>query len=187
MVRALVHKHNMCFSTHDEIGCLKDVTVNLEMKENFKEFLIRPYPISANLVEKVHRELKKLENHQIIERGPAKCFSPSFARPKPDGKNLRLLLDLRVLNSMMAPKYFSLLTKPELHVKLACQKSVHYLSALDQRASKSREETAIATVGKLISILHLVAGPRTRHVMMTSQSKKNDFFSSGTNLQMSPL
>ena len=59
--------------------------------------------------------------------------------------------------------------------------------ALYQRASKSREETAIATVGKLISILHLVAGPRTRNVMMTSQSKKNDFFSSGTNLQMSPL
>ena len=57
----------------------------------------------------------------------------------------------------------------------------------NQRASKSREETAIATVGKLISILHLVAGPRTGNVMMTSQSKKNDFFSSGTNLQMSPL
>ena len=45
----------------------------------------------------------------------------------------------------------------------------------DQRASKSREETAIATVGKLISILHLVAGPRTRNVMMMSQSKKKRF------------
>ena len=39
------------------------------------------------------------------------------------------------------------------------------LSNQQQRASKSREETAIATVGKLISILHLVAGPRTRNVM----------------------
>ena len=114
-----------------KIGCLRDVAVNLAMKENFKEFLIRPYPVSAKLVKQMHRKLKKLESHQIIERGPAKCFSPSFARPKPDGKNLRLLLDLRVLNSMIAPKYFSLLIKPELHVKLACQKSVHYLSALD--------------------------------------------------------
>ena len=131
IVRALVHKHHLCFATHDEIGCLKDVAVNLEMKENFKEFLIRPYPVSAKLVEQTHRELKKLESHQIIERGPAKCFSPSFVRPKPDGKNVRLLLDLRVLNSMMAPKYFPLLTKPELHVKLACQKSIRYLSALD--------------------------------------------------------
>ena len=65
--------------------------------------------------------------------------------------------------------------------------NVNFLFTYDQRASKSREETAIATVGKLISILHLAAGPRTRNVMMTSQSKKNDFFSSGTNLQMSPL
>ena len=112
-----MHKRNQCFTTHNEIGFLKNVAVQLEMKDNFKEFLIRPYPVSANISEKMHRELKKLENYNIIERGPAKCFSPSFARPKPEGKNVRLLLDLRVLNSMMAPKCFPLLTKPELHVK----------------------------------------------------------------------
>ena len=60
-------------------------------------------------------------------------------------------------------------------------------ASLCQRASTTREETTITTVGKLILTLHLVFGPRTTTVMMTSQSKKNEFFSSGTNLQMSPL
>ena len=131
IVRALIHKHNLCFSTHDEVGYLKDTEVILEKKDNFREFLIRHYPISANLVEKMKRELQKLESHKIIERGPAKCYSPCFVRPKPDGKNVRLLLDLRVLNTMISQKVYPLLCKPELHVKLACQKSVRYLSGLD--------------------------------------------------------
>ena len=79
------------------------------------------------------------------------------------------------------------LAKIDIEIEYGGEFTVMNFVTSYQRASKSREETAIATVGKPISILHLVAGPRTRNVMMTSQSKKNDFFSSGTNLQMSPL
>ena len=57
---------------------------------------------------------------------------------------------------------------------------------VNQRASITREETTLAAVGKLILTLHLVFSPRTREVMMMSQSKKNEFLSSGANLQMSP-
>ena len=69
-----------------------------------------------------------------------------------------------------------------VRARVAQEMQPEVVGILLQRASVTREETTIATERKLILMLHLGFGPRTRKVIMTSQSKKNDFFSSGANL-----
>ena len=101
------------------------------MKDTFEPFLLRPYAVAPHLLEGMSYELNKLYQHGIIEKGPATCFSPVFVRAKPDGKSVRLILDARQLNDMVTPKCHPLLTRPELHVKLACLKNVKFITALD--------------------------------------------------------
>ena len=121
-ISEIVHRHSNAFAAYDEVGCLKGVEYHLEVKDDYKPFLHRAYPVSPGMLTKVAQELTKLESHGIIEKGKASSFSPVFARPKSDGKSIRLVLDARELNKNLLVKKQPMLTRPELHVKIASKK-----------------------------------------------------------------
>ena len=130
-IAKVIKKHGAGFACYDEDGVLKGYVAQLETSTEFTPFIMRSYPVRPSLMVGMTTELRKLYQHGIIEHGQATCFSPVFVRPKPDSDKVRLILDFRTLNKGLTTTHFPLLTRPELHTKLARLKDVKYLTAID--------------------------------------------------------
>ena len=129
-IRNIVPEYNEAFSTHSEIGCLHDFEIHLQTKKDFKPFIQRPYPIATAHFDRVRKEIKNLIAQGVIERGKAICYTARFVQPKPESNSLRLIADLRSLNHQLVVSHHPLISRPELHVKLATQRNTQFLTTL---------------------------------------------------------
>ena len=106
-------------------------------------------PMPIHLEENLIVEFALMHKHGIITVLPlSKYASPIFAQRKPNGK-LRLLVDLRKINTLIADDYTNInqpvstlsdaaqhLAGKSLFCKLDCSQAYHYLQMADQRSVK---------------------------------------------------
>ena len=128
-----------------------DIGINREFKVQLTPLDNRPaysqsLPAPINLKDKILVELALLHRYGIITILPfSKYVSPIFGQRKPNGK-LRLLVDLRKINTLIADDYItnhpvSTLTDPAQHkagknlfCKLDCSHAYHCLQMADQQS-----------------------------------------------------
>jgi len=87
------------YSLHDEIGVVKNVSINLDLKDT-TPFFVRPYSASEHEKEIIDHELKKLVLLGVLKPGMTSYCCPVFLMKKPHEKSgkYRILADLRTLN-----------------------------------------------------------------------------------------
>ena len=129
-----------------------DIGINTEFKVQLTPLDNRPaysqsLPAPINLKDDILVELALLHKYGIITTLPfSKYASPIFAQRKPNGK-LRLLVDLRKINTLIADDYInnnhpvSTLTDAAQHMagknlfcKLDCSQAYHCLQMADQQS-----------------------------------------------------
>ena len=129
-----------------------DIGLNTEFKvkltpKNDKAAYSQSLPMPIHLKEDLIVELGPMHKYGIITVLPfSKYASPIFAQRKPNGK-LRLLVDLRKINSLIADDYTNNnhpvstlsdaaqhLTGKSLFCKLDCSQAYHCLQMADQRS-----------------------------------------------------
>ena len=131
-----------------------DIGINTEFKLQLTPLDNRPaysqsLPATINLKDDILVELTLLHKYGIITTLPfSKYASPIFAQRKPNGK-LRLLVDLRKINTLIADDYInndhpvSKLTNAAQHMagkhlfcKLHCSQAYHCLQMADKQSIK---------------------------------------------------
>ena len=129
-----------------DIGMNTEFKVRLTPKDNravYSQSLTMPIRMKKNLIV----ELTVIDKYGIITvLSFSKYASPIFAQRKPNGK-LRLLVDLRKLNTLIADVYnknnytVSILSDAAQHLagkslfcKLGCSQAYHCLQIVDQRS-----------------------------------------------------
>ena len=136
----------MTFSTDRDIGMNREFKVTLTPKDD-KAVHSQSLPMPIHLREDLIVELALKHIFRIIaELLFSKHASPIFAKRKPNGK-LRLLVDLRKMNSLIADDYSKNnhtvstlsdaaqnLAGQSLFCELDCSQAYHYLQTADQRS-----------------------------------------------------
>ena len=142
----LVEYHDIFARHRMDIGLNTEFKVRLRRK-NDKAVFSQTLPMPIHLKEDLIIELALMHKHGIITVLPcSKYASPIFAQRKPNGK-LRLLLDLRKMDTLVADDYtnnnhpVSTLSDAAQHLagmsifcKLDCSQAYHCLQMADQRS-----------------------------------------------------
>ena len=142
----LVEFHDIFAQHRFDIGINTEFKVQLTALDN-RQAYSRSLPAPINLRDDILEELALLHKYGIITTIPFSNYaSPIFAQKKPNGK-LRLLLDLRKINTLMADDYInnnnpvSTLTGSAQHMarknlfcKLDCSQVYHCLQMADQQS-----------------------------------------------------
>ena len=142
----LVEYHNIFARHRMDIGMNTELKVKLTPKDD-KAVYSQSLPMPIHLKEDLIVELALMHKYGIITVLPfSKYASPIFAQRKPNGK-LRLLVDLRKINSLIADDYtnnnhpVSTLSGAAQHLagkslfcKLDCSQAYHCLQMADQRS-----------------------------------------------------
>ena len=142
----LVEYHDIFARHRMDIGMNTEFKVKLTRKDN-KAVYSQSLPMPIHLKEDLIVELALMHKYGIITVLPfSKYASPIFAQRKPNGK-LRLLVDLRKINSLIAGDYtnnnhpVSTLSDAAQHLagkslfcKLDCSQVYHCLQIADQRS-----------------------------------------------------
>ena len=142
----LVEFHDIFARHRFDIGMNEDFKVKLTPKDDSPAYS-QSLPTPINLKEDILVELALLHRYGIITTLPfSKYASPIFAQKKPNGK-LRLLGDLRKINTLISDDYInnnhpvSTLTDAAQHMagkrlfcKLDCSQAYHCLQMADQRS-----------------------------------------------------
>ena len=142
----LVEYHDISARHRMDIGMNTEFKVKLTPK-NDKAVYSQSLPMPIYLKEDLIVELALMHKYGIITVLPfSKYASPIFAQSKPNGK-LRLLVDLRKINSLIADDYtnnnhpVSTLSDAAQHLagkslfcKLDCSQAYHCLQMADQRS-----------------------------------------------------
>ena len=142
----LVECHDIFARHRFDIGTNTEFKVKLTPSEN-KRAYSQSLPAPNNLKDDILVELALLRKYGIITTLPSsKYASPIFAQRKPNGK-LRLLVDLRKINTLIADDYInnnhpvSTLTDAAQHMAgknlfciLDCSQSYHCLQLADQQS-----------------------------------------------------
>ena len=138
---------NDIFARHRlDIGMNTQFKVSLTPQDD-KPVYTQSLPVPINLKEDLTVELALMHRYGIITTLPfSKYASPIFAQRKPNGK-LRLLLDLRKINALIADDYINNnhpvstlsdaaqhLARKKLFCKLDCSQAYHCLQMADQRS-----------------------------------------------------
>ena len=138
---------NDIFARHRlEIGMNTQFKVSLTPKDD-KPVYTQSLQVPINLKEDLTVELALMHKYGIITTLPfSKYASPIFAQRKPNGK-LRLLVDLRKINALIADDYINNnhpvstlsdaaqhLAGKKLFCKLDCSQAYHCLQMADQRS-----------------------------------------------------
>ena len=140
-------EYNDIFARHRlDIGMNTQFKVSLTPKDD-KPVYTQSLPVPINLKEDLTVELALMHKYGIITTLPfSKYASPIFAQRKPNGK-LRLLVDLRKINALIADDYINNnhpvstlsdaaqhLAGKKLFCKLDCSQAYHCLQMADQRS-----------------------------------------------------
>ena len=142
----LVEYHDIFARHRMDIGMNTELKVKLTPKDD-KAVYSQNLPMPIHLKEDLIVELALVHKYAIITVLPfSKYASPIFAQRKPNGK-LRLLVDLRKINSLIADDYnnnnhpVSTLSDAAQHLagkslfcKLDCSQAYHRLQMADQRS-----------------------------------------------------
>ena len=142
----LVDYHDIFARHRKDFGMDTEIKVKLTPKDN-KAVYSQNLPMTVHLKENLIVELAVMHKYGIITVLPfSKYASPIFAQRKPNGK-LRLLVDLRKINTLIADDYtsnnnrVSTLSDAAQHLagksifcKLDCSQSYHCLQMADQRS-----------------------------------------------------
>ena len=142
----LVEYHDIFARHRMDIGMNTEFKVKLTPKDD-KAVYSQSLPMPIHLKEDLIVELALMHKYGIITVLPfSKYASPMFAQRKPNGK-LRLLVDLRKINSLIAYDYtinnhpVSTLSEAAQHLagkslfcKLDCSQADHCLQMADQRS-----------------------------------------------------
>ena len=142
----LVEYHDIFTRHRMDIAMNTEFKVKLTPKDD-KAVSSQNLPMPIHLKEELFVELALMHNYAIITVLPSsKYASPIFAQRKPNGK-LRLLVDLRKINSLIADDYtnknhpVSTLSDAAQHLagkslfcKLDCSQAYHCLQMADQRS-----------------------------------------------------
>ena len=138
---------NDIFARHRlDIGMNTQIKVSLT-PQNDKPVYTQGLPVPINIKEDLTVELALMHRYGIITTLPfSKYASPIFAQRKPNGK-LRLLVDLRKINALIADDYINNihpvstlsdaaqhLAGKKLFCKLDCSQAYHCLQMADQRS-----------------------------------------------------
>ena len=166
---------NLLVEFHDIFARYRfDIGINTEFKVQLTPLDNRPahsqsLPAPINLKDDILVELARLHKYGIITTLPfSKYASQKFAQRKPNGK-IRLLVDLRKINTLMADDYInnnhpvSTLTDAAQHMvgknlfcKLDCSQAYHCLQMADQQ---SIELLAINFASRTFAYRRLARGP----------------------------
>ena len=142
----IVEFHDIFARHRLDIGMNTQFKVSLTLKDD-KPVYTQSLPVPINLTEDLTVELALMHKYSIITTLPfSKYASPIFAQRKPNGK-LRLLMDLRKINALIADDYInnnhpvSTLSDAAQHqagkklfCKLDCSQAYHCLQMADQRS-----------------------------------------------------
>ena len=142
----LVEYHDIFARHRMDIGMNTEINVKLTPKDD-KAVCSQSLPMPIHLKEDLMVELGLIHKYGIITVLPfSKYASPIFAQRKPNGK-LRLLVDLRKINTLIADDYtnnnhpVSTLSDAAQHLagkslfcKLDCSQAYHCLQMADQRS-----------------------------------------------------
>ena len=142
----LVEYHDIFARHRKDIGMNTEFKVKLTPKDD-KAVYSQNLPMPIHLKEDLIVELALMHKYGIVRVLPfSKYASPIFAQRKPNGK-LRLLVDLRKINSLIADDYtnnnhpVSTLSDAAQHLagkslfcKLDCSQAYHCLQMADQRS-----------------------------------------------------
>ena len=142
----LVEYHDVFARHRMDIGMNTEFKVKLTPKDD-KAVYSQSLPMPIHLKEDLIVELALMHKYGIITILPfSKYASPIFAQRKPNGK-LRLLVDLRKINSLIADDYTNNnhpvsnlsdaaqhLAGKSLFCKLDCSQAYHCLQMADQRS-----------------------------------------------------
>ena len=142
----LVEYHDILARHRMDIGMNTEFKVRLTPKDD-KTVYSQSLPMPIHLKEGLINELALMHKYGIITVLPfSKNASPIFAQRKPNGK-LRLLVDLRKINTLIADDYtnnnhsVSTLSDAAQHLagkslfcKLHCSQAYHCLQVADQRS-----------------------------------------------------
>ena len=146
-IEDILVKYHDIFARHRmDIGKNTEFKVKLTPKDN-KAVYILSLPTPIHLKEDLIVELALMHKYGIVTVLPfSKYASPIFAQRKPNGK-LRLLVDLRKINTLIADDYthnnhpVSTLSDAAQHLagkslfcKLDCSQAYHCLQMADQRS-----------------------------------------------------
>ena len=165
----LVYYHYIFARHRKDIGMNTEFQVKLTPKD-FKAVYNQNFPMPIHLKEDLMVELALMHKYGIITVLPfLKYAIPIFAQRKPNGK-LRLLVDLRKINTLIADDYTNnnhpvstlsdaaqhLAGKP-LFCKLDCSQAYHCLQMADQR---SVEMLAFSFASRTFAYRRLAQGLR---------------------------
>ena len=142
----LVEFHDVFARHHFDIGINTEFKVQLRPLDNRPAYS-QSLPAPINVKDDILVELALLHKYGIITTLPfSKYASPIFAQRKPNGK-LRLLVDLRKINTLIADDYIdnnhpvSTLTDVAQHMagknlfcNLDCSQAYHCLQMIDQQS-----------------------------------------------------
>ena len=142
----LVEYHDMFARYRMDIGMNTEFKVKLTPKDD-KAVYSQGLPMPIHLAENLIVELALMHKYEIITVLPfSKFASPIFAQRKPNGK-IRLLVDLRKINTLIADNYTDKnhpvitlsdaaqhLAGKSLFCKLDCSQAYHCLHMADQRS-----------------------------------------------------
>ena len=142
----LVEYHDIFARHRMDIGMNTEFKVKLTSKDD-KAVYSQNLPMPIHLKEDLIVELALMHKYGIVTVLPfSKCASPIFAQKKPNRK-IRLLVDLRKINSLIADDYTNNnhpvstlsdaaqhLTGKSLFCKLDCSQAYHCLQMADQRS-----------------------------------------------------
>ena len=146
-IENILVEYNDIFARHRmDIGMNTEFKVKLNPKDD-KAVYSQNLPMPIHLKEDLIVELALMHKYRIITVLPfSKYASPIFAQRKPNGK-LRLLVDLRKTNSLIADDYTNnnhpvstlsdaaqYLAGKSLFCKLDCSHAYHCLQMADQRS-----------------------------------------------------
>ena len=163
----LVQYHDIFARHRMDIGKNTEFKVKLTPKDN-KVVSSQSLPMLIHLKEDLIVELALMHKYGIITVLPSsKYASPIFAQRKPNGK-LRLLVDLRKINTLIADDYtnnnhpVSTLSDAAQHLagkslfcKLDCSQAYHCLQMTDQR---SEEMLAVNFASRTFAYRRLARG-----------------------------
>ena len=163
----LVEYHDIFARHRMDIGMNTEFKVKLTPKDD-KAVYSQSLPMPIQLKEDLIVELALMHKYGIVTVLPfSKYASPIFAQRKPNGK-LRLLVDLRKINSLIADDYtnnnhpVSTLSDAAQHLagkslfcKLNCSQAYHCLQMADQR---SVEMLAFNFAGRTFAYKRLAQG-----------------------------
>lgn len=97
-LRDILEKYENVFS--DQPGRVKNFLFSLRVSPSIQNFKMRHYPVPLHFKEQVGREIERMLQLGIIEKGPSPFINPLRIVKKSDG-SLRLCLDARNLNQYL--------------------------------------------------------------------------------------